>query len=36
MRAIIEAQGGNAAVLDDPAILPQAPVRRDRGAAPGP
>jgi pyrimidine-nucleoside phosphorylase len=28
MRAIIEAQGGNPAVLDDPAILPQAPVRR--------
>jgi pyrimidine-nucleoside phosphorylase len=26
MAAIIEAQGGNAAVLDDPAILPQAPV----------
>lgn len=28
MRRIIEAQGGNAAVLDDPAILPDAPVRR--------
>jgi pyrimidine-nucleoside phosphorylase len=28
MRAIIRAQGGNDAVLDDPAILPQAPVRR--------
>ena len=28
MRAVIEAQGGNSAVLDDPAILPQAPVRR--------
>jgi pyrimidine-nucleoside phosphorylase len=28
MSAIIEAQGGNAAVLDDPAILPNAPVRR--------
>ena len=28
MRAIISAQGGNASVLDDPAILPQAPVRR--------
>jgi pyrimidine-nucleoside phosphorylase len=26
--AIIEAQGGNPAVIDDPAILPQAPVRR--------
>jgi pyrimidine-nucleoside phosphorylase len=26
MAAVIEAQGGNAAVLDDPAILPQAPV----------
>jgi pyrimidine-nucleoside phosphorylase len=26
MSAIIEAQGGNAAVLEDPAILPQAPV----------
>lgn len=26
MRAIIEAQGGNPAVLDDPAILPHAPV----------
>ncbi|MBI4409270.1 MAG: thymidine phosphorylase [Gemmatimonadetes bacterium] len=28
MRQVIEAQGGNASVLDDPAILPQAPVRR--------
>lgn len=28
MRSIIEAQHGNAAVLDDPAILPQADVRR--------
>lgn len=28
MRAIVAAQDGNAAVLDDPAILPQAPVRR--------
>lgn len=28
MRTIVEAQGGNAAVLDDPALLPQAPVRR--------
>jgi pyrimidine-nucleoside phosphorylase len=28
MRAIIDAQGGNAAVLDDPAILPQAEARR--------
>ena len=28
MRAIIEAQGGNPAVLDDPAILPQAEARR--------
>lgn len=28
MRAIVEAQGGNPAVVDDPAILPQAPVRR--------
>lgn len=28
MRTIITAQGGNASVLDDPAILPQAPVRR--------
>jgi pyrimidine-nucleoside phosphorylase len=27
-RAIIEAQGGNPAVVDDPAILPQAPVQR--------
>jgi len=27
-RAIIEAQGGNPAVCDDPAILPQAPIRR--------
>lgn len=28
MREIIVAQGGNAAVLDDPAILPDAPARR--------
>jgi pyrimidine-nucleoside phosphorylase len=28
LRAIIEAQGGNPAVLDDPAILPQAEARR--------
>jgi pyrimidine-nucleoside phosphorylase len=28
LATIIEAQGGNAAVLDDPAILPQADVRR--------
>lgn len=28
MRGIIEAQGGNPAVLDDPAILPQAEARR--------
>lgn len=28
MSAIIEAQGGNAAVLEDPAILPTAPIRR--------
>lgn len=28
MRVIVEAQGGNPAVLDDPALLPQAPVRR--------
>jgi pyrimidine-nucleoside phosphorylase len=28
MRAIIRAQGGNDSVLDDPAILPQAPLRR--------
>lgn len=27
MRRIIEAQGGNPAVLDDPALLPQAPTR---------
>lgn len=27
MRRIIDAQGGNSAVLDDPALLPQAPVR---------
>jgi len=27
LRAVIDAQGGNAAVVDDPAILPQAPVR---------
>jgi len=28
LRRIVEAQGGNPAVVDDPAILPQAPVRR--------
>lgn len=28
MRRVIEAQGGNPNVLDDPALLPQAPVRR--------
>ena len=28
MRRIIAAQGGNPAVLDDPALLPQAPVRK--------
>lgn len=28
MREIIEAQGGNGAVMDDPAVLPQAPLRR--------
>ena len=28
MRRVIEAQGGNPAVLDDPALLPQAPIRR--------
>ncbi|HSL69659.1 MAG TPA: thymidine phosphorylase, partial [Longimicrobiales bacterium] len=28
MRRVITAQGGNAAVLDDPALLPQAPLRR--------
>jgi pyrimidine-nucleoside phosphorylase len=28
MRAVIAAQGGDPAVLDDPALLPQAPVRR--------
>ena len=28
MERLIEAQGGNPAVLEDPAILPQAPVRR--------
>lgn len=28
MRLIVESQGGNPAVLDDPALLPQAPVRR--------
>jgi pyrimidine-nucleoside phosphorylase len=28
MRAVIEAQGGNPAILDDPALLPQAPMRR--------
>jgi pyrimidine-nucleoside phosphorylase len=27
-RAVVEAQGGNPAVVDDPALLPQAPVRR--------
>lgn len=27
MRRVVEAQGGNPAVLDDPALLPQAPVR---------
>jgi pyrimidine-nucleoside phosphorylase len=27
-REVVEAQGGNPAVLDDPALLPQAPVRR--------
>lgn len=33
MRAIIEAQGGNASVLDDPAILPQPEARRVLHAA---
>jgi pyrimidine-nucleoside phosphorylase len=33
LRAIIEAQGGNAIVLDDPAILPQAEARRVLHAA---
>jgi pyrimidine-nucleoside phosphorylase len=33
MRAVIEAQGGNPAVLDDPAVLPQANVRRSIEAA---
>jgi pyrimidine-nucleoside phosphorylase len=33
MRQIIENQGGNAAILDDPAVLPQAPVRRSVIAA---
>ena len=33
MRAVIEAQGGNPAVLDDPAVLPQASVRRSIEAA---
>lgn len=28
MRLLVEAQGGNPAVLDDPALLPQAPLRR--------
>jgi pyrimidine-nucleoside phosphorylase len=28
MKQVVVAQGGNAAVLDDPALLPQAPVRR--------
>jgi pyrimidine-nucleoside phosphorylase len=28
MRLIVEAQGGNPAVLDDPVLLPQAPLRR--------
>ena len=28
MRVLVEAQGGNPAVVDDPALLPQAPVRR--------
>ena len=28
MRRVVEAQGGNPAVLDDPALLPQAPVRK--------
>src|SRR5690606_34863177 len=28
MEAVVEAQGGNPAVLEDPALLPQAPVRR--------
>jgi pyrimidine-nucleoside phosphorylase len=28
MRAIIEAQDGNPSVVDDPAVLPQAPIRR--------
>ncbi|MEX2283652.1 MAG: thymidine phosphorylase [Gemmatimonadota bacterium] len=33
MRQVIEAQDGNPAVLDDPALLPQAPVRRVVAAA---
>jgi thymidine phosphorylase len=33
MRRIVEAQGGNPAVLDDPALLPQAPVQRVYEAA---
>ncbi|MGQ0561939.1 MAG: thymidine phosphorylase, partial [Gemmatimonadota bacterium] len=28
LRAVIEAQDGNPAVVDDPAVLPQAPIRR--------
>jgi pyrimidine-nucleoside phosphorylase len=28
MRTVVDAQGGNVAVLDDPALLPQAPVQR--------
>ena len=28
MRVVVDAQGGNVAVLDDPALLPQAPVQR--------
>src|SRR5690606_38247025 len=33
MAAIVEAQGGNPTVLEDPALLPQAPVRRVLEAA---